>query len=127
MGIQRRKSTAHIITLQVENGRLRPPPTERAVFKLMMKAMPQGYFAQNQQMLRELCSHIVTAEELAAECATACAAHDMDKLDKLTRGHARESKAVANLSRKLQLLPKSRYGQQGKASPPKMRPWEPQR
>jgi hypothetical protein len=135
MGIETRgrKSAAHIIELPVEHGRLRPeklPPKERALWNEIVGAMPINHFGpENQHLLRMLCSHAITAEVVADKLAKARASgEDLKKVDLLSGIHARSSKAIADLSTKLKLTPRSKMSQE-KAShqqrlASQVRPWE---
>jgi hypothetical protein len=138
MGIQgrghsRTKSTAHIIELPVERGRLRPdklPPEERKVWNQMVAAMPQNHFGpENEHLLRMLCSAVATSAVVGKQLATARDANDLEKVDTLSEIFARQSKVIADLSTKLKLTPRSRYSQEQASHlqrlAPQTRPWEP--
>ena len=112
-----KKSMAHIIELPVENGRLRPekmPAKERKLFNDIVGAMPANHFGpENAHLLRMLCSHAITAEVVADKLAKAQAnGEDLEKVDLLAGIHCRSSKAIADLSTKLKLTPRSRYSQE---------------
>jgi hypothetical protein len=131
-GYNRSKSMAHIIELPVERGRLRPDkmrPQERAVWHSIVDAMPSGYFGpENAHLLKMLCSHVVTAEVVAAELAAARDADDMEKVGTLSAIHARTSLTIGNLSTRLKLTPKSRYSQEQASHRVRLnsstRPWD---
>jgi hypothetical protein len=112
-----RRSAAHIIELPVEDGRLRPekmPPKERKIWNDIVGAMPVNHFGpENAPLLRMLCSHAVTAEVVAEKLAKARASgEDLKKVDLLAGIHERSSKAIAYLSTKLKLTPRSKISQQ---------------
>src|SRR5262245_4878823 len=103
---------------------------EAAVWCTMVSAMPDHWFSRSSlPVLRSLCSHVVTSEALAEQVCDAREQKDWAALDRLTRMQERESKAVADLSSKLRLLPKSKWGQEKAATrealnSPERRPWE---
>jgi ATP phosphoribosyltransferase regulatory subunit HisZ len=80
-------------------------------------------------ILRALCSHIVTSNSLAKRVSEALEQDDWATVDQLTRVQERESKAVADLSGRLRLTPKSKWGQERAATlealnSSERRPWE---
>lgn len=105
------------------------PPEEAKIWREIEAAMPHGFFNQaNAAILRCLVSHIATANHVSAELATARDGEDMSKVDLLSKIHAGESKAVADLSTKLRLTPRSKYSQESasalQALNSSTRPWE---
>jgi hypothetical protein len=135
MGVHKRgrKSATHLTMIKPKPKpqALEPPkdPEEAKIFHQIVDAMPDGFFNQaNAYVLRALCSHIATADMVAAELATAREGDDMAKVDLLTKIQVGESRAVADLSTKLKLTPRSRMGQEKAAVREALnsstRPWE---
>jgi hypothetical protein len=106
------------------------PPAEARVWKMIVDAMPAGWFGPEcQPILRCLVSHIVTTQVLAVEIVKAREAEDWDKLNQLTNIHEREGRSIADLSTKLRLTPRSKTSVERAANlrqvpPPPIRPWE---
>lgn len=135
MGVPKRGRNSHLRAIPTIPGRGRPEPpkgmgaAEATVWRTMVSAMPDHWFsAASQPVLRALCSHVVTSDALAQQVSEALEADDWAAVDRLTKIQERESKAVADLSSKLRLLPKSKWSQE-KASTlealnPTTRPWE---
>lgn len=98
------------------------------IWREIVDTMPDGWFNPGvQPVLRCLCSHIATSEYLAARIILHRNQNNLEKLNYCTQMLERESKAVGELSSKLRLTPKSKWGQE-KASHlqklnSKKRPW----
>jgi hypothetical protein len=129
--------SATLFTLKPKQQRLpvpkNLPPEEAKIWREIEGAMPAGFFNDaNAFLLRALCSHSATANMLAAEVAKACDNNDMVNLNRLSDMHARESRAVGDLSTKLKLTHRSRETPQKSAHRQRLnssvRPWaEPKR
>jgi hypothetical protein len=117
----------------VPGRRLQPPknmPSQEAViFREIINALPSGFITPAcAPILRCLCTHIATTDALAPRIAEVRAIKNLAKLDLLTTIFARESKLIGDLSTKLRLPPKSKWGQEKaavlEAKAPPTRPWE---
>jgi hypothetical protein len=99
---------------------------ERAIWTKITARLPAEWFtAESQPMLKELCRHLRSADDLAADLALARAA--IDKIRKMPepssealteatqeyravlRAHGYQTERIGNLSTKLRLTPQARY------------------
>jgi hypothetical protein len=99
---------------------------ERAIWTKITARLPAEWFtAESQPMLKELCRHIQSADDLAVDLALARAA--IDKIRKMPappaesltaatqeyravlRAHGYQSERIGNLATKLRLTPQARY------------------
>jgi hypothetical protein len=133
--------------------RLPPPPelrpAERRIWLDVTARLPPEWFtADNSPLLKEMCRHVVFADELAVDAemvreriAAVRAGSDhesekMEAIEKLTktlhqmlRSHTSQSRAVANLATKLRLTNQSRWqpltaDNQTRRSVDGPKPWE---
>jgi hypothetical protein len=89
------------------------PREKKAIWNRTVDAMPPGWFGpENEHLLRAPCCHMATADVLAAKLVPAREANDLERVDMLAAMHSRESKAVADLSTKMKLTPRSRMSQE---------------
>ena len=98
-------------------GRPNPPPgvhkLEAKIWRRIVDSMPDGYFGPEvQPLLRCLCSHIATSEVLQVKITQLRDQEDWEQLDQVTRLMERASKMVGEISTKLRLTPKSKWGQE---------------
>ena len=133
--VQRGRKLPHLTVIPKIPGQGRPEPedlpaAEAKVWRRIVDAMPAHWFgAENQPLLRCLCSMIATSEALAAGIVKARTASDWNMVSKLTRIHERTSRCAADLSARLRLTPRSktsveRAANLRQAPPPSVRPWE---
>ena len=114
-----RKSTAQLSVvspLTPGQGRLQPPKgmpaDEAAVWSRIVGAMPDNRFSTSFHLLRCLCAHVANEEVVARALAKARANGDQKALRSLTVIHARETKAILELSKALRLPPRARFTQE---------------
>jgi hypothetical protein len=103
------------------------PPEEAAIWTRIINAMPDGWFSTSYHMLQCLCSHVVTADVIAARLAKARATCDEKTLNRWALMLRRETHAIAVLSQALRLPPRARYTQERstnlKVVAPETTPW----
>lgn len=131
MGVDQRGIIKPPKALVPGSGRPEPPQMNAEAAKFwreFVAAMPDGWFGPEvQPLLRTLCMHMATSRWLERRIAEHQHDENLDKLDQCTEMLARESKIIGELSSKLRLTPKSKWGQEQastkQALAPKRRPW----
>src|SRR5262249_52166672 len=89
---------------------------EAVVWTYICGAMPDHWFSTSFHLLRCLCAHVANEEMIARELARARVKDDLKALRSLTVIHARETKAILELSKALRLPPRTRYTQERSAN-----------
>jgi len=92
------------------------PADEAAVWVGIVGAMPDHWFASSFHLLRCLCAHVANEQVIARELAKARVKDDQKALRSLTVMHARETKAILELSKALRLPPRARFTQERSAN-----------
>jgi hypothetical protein len=132
----RKSAEAQSVVVALVPGVRPDPPSELSpeqakTWRATVNQMPADWFAGcSGVLLRQLCQHVSYSRWLAAELAAVrtLEGKGIDRFDKLSRMHLRESKAISSLMTKLRLTPQSKYSARAAAtaakSAPTRKPWE---
>jgi hypothetical protein len=133
-----RKSAAELAVGPIIPGARPPPPDdlepeEQATWTAITASLPSDWFTPcNLPMLKELCRHIGYAKALAQDIARLRKRDDPEAeamLRDTLRAHSLQSERIGNISTKLKLTQRSRYGRSdaaysaSKDAGPYPKPW----
>lgn len=116
MGVDQRGIIKYKKAAVPGSGRPEPTGVTREAgkhWRKIVEAMPDGWFGPEViPVLRCLCSAIATWEKVEAEIPEVTAQQDWAALDTLTRLQERQTKVIGDMSTRLRLTPKSKWGQE---------------
>jgi hypothetical protein len=132
----RKSAEALSVVTTIPGQRPEPPDTldedESVEWRAIVERMPTDWFTRETwPVLAELCRHICTSNVVSARLSAdrkRLVLKDPELLDKLTKIHEREARAISSLSTRLRLTPQSRYDEKkantAVQSVPVVKPWE---